>query len=498
MTYDVGGNLDYTGPGLTINGSLAMGSSHLHIKTGGVFTVSSTGTFTGKEIKIEGTGIGTISSGASVTVEELETKQFGSLAIEANCISVTDKIENKDVASITGSGCIDFSGSDYKNTSSGGIFGCTSGTAGDCVNTSSSSSTCEFTGNGDGVNWSDADNWDCVSVPDPKNDNVTIPSGENVTYDVGGNLDFKNSTIFTINGSVDFGSSHLHMKDNSQLIIGSSGDIEGHEIKLESNSTGGVSSGATLLLEQIETKGSSVFTINTTNVTVTDEIKNKESATIAGTGFIDFTPGTFENGGSGGIFGCTKSVWADCDFSIGTLPVELIGFEARVQKNNISLNWVTLSEVNNSRFEIWVSSDEMIFNKIGTVNGAGNSENTNTYQFDYKPQALGIYYFKLVQIDIDGTTDESNVVSAIFFSQTPDLNFYPNPTNKSITFHNFETENIYNVAIFSDQGVLIKNGQVSSSSPTFNTNEIPAGAYVLQLTNSKTNFQDSFRLIKTN
>jgi hypothetical protein len=57
------------------------------------------------------------------------------------------------------------------------------------------------------------------------------------------------------------------------------------------------------------------------------------------------------------------------------LPVELLYFESQLAaKHNVILNWATVSEINNSHFEIERSYNGRTFERVGEVNGNGNSQ----------------------------------------------------------------------------------------------------------------------------
>ena len=95
------------------------------------------------------------------------------------------------------------------------------------------------------------------------------------------------------------------------------------------------------------------------------------------------------------------------------LPVELSSFTATYIDKNINLNWRTETEVNNYGFEVErkvgnssssVSNPiETDFEKIGFVNGNGNSNSPKEYSFiDSNPPDADKYLYRLKQIDNDG------------------------------------------------------------------------------------------------
>ncbi len=114
-------------------------------------------------------------------------------------------------------------------------------------------------------------------------------------------------------------------------------------------------------------------------------------------------------------------------------PVELTSFTARVINNKTFLEWNTASEINNSGFDIESSYDNQIFNKIGFVPGFGTSTEQHSYIFKVDEQISSKTYFRLKQIDFDGTYEYSDVVEVDGLTPTE---FYlaqnhPNPFNPS-------------------------------------------------------------------
>ena len=117
------------------------------------------------------------------------------------------------------------------------------------------------------------------------------------------------------------------------------------------------------------------------------------------------------------------------DYSI--IPVELIFFSANVIGNNVVLNWRTATELNNSGFQVERSADNLSFASIGFVPGLGTTTELKNYSFTDNSLTGGIYYYRLKQVDFDGSFNYSNVVRADVeipkeFSLSQN---YPNPFN---------------------------------------------------------------------
>lgn len=112
------------------------------------------------------------------------------------------------------------------------------------------------------------------------------------------------------------------------------------------------------------------------------------------------------------------------------LPVQLTGFKVTATTQNIQLSWRTASELNNSYFEIERSEDGEIFESIGKVKGEGTTQNLQTYQHIDKPSKSGTYYYRLKQVDKDGTFEYSNVVSTELEVQLK-VEIMPNPVRNN-------------------------------------------------------------------
>jgi hypothetical protein len=111
---------------------------------------------------------------------------------------------------------------------------------------------------------------------------------------------------------------------------------------------------------------------------------------------------------------------SDCNPS--TLPVTWLYFTARANDSHeVALNWATASEINNDRFEIERSADGSSFEKIGTVNGNGNSVQTIEYSFKDTTVQGGVYYYRLKQVDFDGHFEYSTITAATIDSDLSSL-----------------------------------------------------------------------------
>jgi hypothetical protein len=93
------------------------------------------------------------------------------------------------------------------------------------------------------------------------------------------------------------------------------------------------------------------------------------------------------------------------------LPVELLDFRAATEGKRVRLDWTTGSEYNNDHFVVERSADGMTFEPIAVVTGAGQSSRPITYDaIDARPLD-GSSYYRLRQVDRDGSSDLSSTVA---------------------------------------------------------------------------------------
>lgn len=189
---------------------------------------------------------------------------------------------------------------------------------------------------------------------------------------------------------------------------------------------------------------------------------------------------------------------ADSGFSIddvtiswtaaNNLPIGLSKFSGNSYHNQTNLQWSTASEINNDYFEIQSAGSEYGFRSIGTMNGALHSLVKKDYSFtDFSPYP-GVNYYRLKQVDLDGSFTYSKTIS-IFFNPENSVQIFPNPASNELKMI-FNINDVgqsntfqYEIRIYDYLGRFIKSWKTDRSikETSLDISEIPIGNYLLQL-----------------
>jgi len=168
------------------------------------------------------------------------------------------------------------------------------------------------------------------------------------------------------------------------------------------------------------------------------------------------------------------------------LPIELISFKAACNKGSVYLEWVTASEINNDYFTLERSRDAINWTIVGTVDGAGNSNQNIIYSYvDNKPYN-GVSYYRLKQTDFNGQFEYSNIISVICIDDfTGDINVYPNPFSDELIIEILGNTVPVNFEILNAEGSVIYQGNLIEKT-RINTSSFAPGVYLINFENGKT------------
>lgn len=194
---------------------------------------------------------------------------------------------------------------------------------------------------------------------------------------------------------------------------------------------------------------------------------------------------------------CKKNLFVKANCTQNPLQANLLYFRGNAQNNANVLNWATASEVQNHYFTISSSTNGTNFEKVGTVTGAGTTNQTQTYQLtDHNaPQQYNTVFYQLAQTDFDGKTTilstitiNKNNTAANIYDIT---NIVPMPVQNTATIYYTSTQTTQaNLQIFDITGKMVYtqtlNTLQGNNATTLTTTQFTAGMYLVKITNGNT------------
>ncbi len=169
------------------------------------------------------------------------------------------------------------------------------------------------------------------------------------------------------------------------------------------------------------------------------------------------------------------------------LPVELIDWKAFVQRDAIALYWETASETNSSHFDIQRSADLTDWQTVATLAAKGNTKLKQSYHFlDEKP-LNGTSYYRLHQVDFNGSAENSEILAVQFKPEEASLKISPNPTHGPIRIE-VDEEIIgrdHLLQLYNSSGQLLLRQEVNSAINEMEVGALPSGLYLVRLTDHR-------------
>lgn len=188
-------------------------------------------------------------------------------------------------------------------------------------------------------------------------------------------------------------------------------------------------------------------------------------------------------------------IWGDetgTNCTAFTLPIELVEFNVnRKEKQAVSIHWKTSTERENAYFVIEKSTNGSTWEEVTKVATKGNGSLGNTYEVIDEETLPSLYYYRLIQFDIDGESQLLDTKVIDLKNQLTDV--YPNPFTDYV---NFEFENVgqKRIRIYNELGQLELETITESKKQTVEIKILPKGFYTSVVEDGKEVFIT--RLIK--
>ncbi len=164
--------------------------------------------------------------------------------------------------------------------------------------------------------------------------------------------------------------------------------------------------------------------------------------------------------------------------TVAPLPVTLTTFQAKPTPAGVALSWATASERNADQFVVERSTGSPdSFQAIGRVQCAGTTTQAHNYQFTDATATATTSYYRLRQLDLDGTETFSPVVAVQGEALTARLSAYPSPATDQLTIAGGAGTQF---TILDQLGRPVQRTSTSVGRPQLDVRSLPSGLYFLQ------------------
>lgn len=184
-----------------------------------------------------------------------------------------------------------------------------------------------------------------------------------------------------------------------------------------------------------------------------------------------------------------------------SLPVELSSFTAAAGDGQVTLEWVTESEVDNLGFHVYRAlEEEGLYERVTSemIEGAGTATNSRDYAFTECRLTNGVtYWYKLEDIAFDGTRTMHGPISVAMEAKALPAEFalsqnFPNPFNSAtIVKYRLPEESYVSLSVYNTQGQLVRTLVESRQEPGYKSvrwdggdesnREVAAGIYLYHI-----------------
>ena len=180
--------------------------------------------------------------------------------------------------------------------------------------------------------------------------------------------------------------------------------------------------------------------------------------------------------------------------SINPLPIVLSSFTAQCDNGAALIQWTTQSELNNASFTVKKTTDNIHFETVTTMAGAGTTSMPSNYSYTDQSPYPGHSYYVLFQTDVDGNT--TNVGNIPFdgcgggANPTTTVNAFNTTNNIQVQINSPQADNFY-ISLVNMLGQVMFSGSHAvalGNNEIMLPNNISSGIYILNVRNDKVNY----------
>lgn len=187
------------------------------------------------------------------------------------------------------------------------------------------------------------------------------------------------------------------------------------------------------------------------------------------------------------------------------LPVEFLSFVGWNDGDVNELEWVTATELNNDVFVVERSADAVNFSEIGTIDGSGTTNIEQTYNFTDVAPISGTNYYRLKQIDFDGSFDYSSIIAIDLVAElvkTAIVKVHPNPTNRLLNIQlQSASDTRFDMRVMDIRGQIMVSKTITAGEGlnqpfAIDVEGYPSGVYILSFVDINTGERLEAKFVK--
>jgi len=161
-----------------------------------------------------------------------------------------------------------------------------------------------------------------------------------------------------------------------------------------------------------------------------------------------------------------------------SLPIALNAFTAQKQAGNVLLQWSTATEQNSRDFTLQHSVNGNTWSNIATLPAAGASNTLRYYSYVHASPAAGNNYYRLLQADMDGKSNYTDIRTVNFAGGKPGFTVLTNPVSNGVL--KLQVNNATDLSMYSPDGRLLWKKQVSEGAQTIDMSAHGKGVFLLK------------------
>lgn len=200
---------------------------------------------------------------------------------------------------------------------------------------------------------------------------------------------------------------------------------------------------------------------------------------MRGDGGVSTWAGNGEHSGDAWMLGVSMET------ALFVLPLKITDFTAAAESNSALLQWTANTQENTDHYDVQYSTDGSNWQSLGEVKVSGNLNEPANYNYVQYSPATGSAFYRIAQVNSDGSFSYTNIQRLAFGGVNGALNFYPNPARNRVTIASAGSASgsFKSVELLSIDGRVLQVATSFRAGDSFDLSAYPAGIYIFVVRN---------------